>query len=135
MKWTWTGKPFVWYWLKNWGWEIFVPRWCPEISQSNRGKSGWAQFLKSKCITVMPQPPNSPDFGPYDFFLLQKLKSAVKGHHFESTEDIQRAVTQASNDIPQIAFQECYKQWQHHWKWCVQAQGMYFEGDHIAVDE
>jgi hypothetical protein len=30
-------------------------------------------------------------------FLLQKVKLAVKGHHFESTEDIQRAVTQASN--------------------------------------
>ena len=26
---------------------------------------------------------------------LQKVKLAVKGHHFESTEDIQRAVTQA----------------------------------------
>jgi len=28
----------------------------------------------------------------------------VKGHHFESTEDIQRAVTQPLNDIPQNAF-------------------------------
>ena len=42
---------------------------------------------------------------------------------------------QAWNDIPQTVFQECYKQWQHHWKRCVQAQGMYFEGDHIVVDE
>ena len=32
---------------------------------------------------------------------LQKVKLAVKGHHFESTEDIQRAVPQALNDIPQ----------------------------------
>ena len=39
---------------------------------------------------------------------LQKVKSAVKGHHFESKEDIQRAVIQALNDIPQAAFQECY---------------------------
>ena len=83
----------------------------------------------------MPQLPYLPDFGPCDFFLLQKVKLAVKGHHFETTEDIQKALTQASNDIPQTAFQECYKQWQHHWKWCVQAQWMYFEGDHIVVDE
>jgi hypothetical protein len=27
------------------------------------------------------------------FFLFQKVKSEVKGHHFESTEDIQRSVT------------------------------------------
>ena len=59
----------------------------------------------------------------------------MKEHHFELTEDIQRSVTQALRDIPQTAFQEYYKQWQHHWKRYVQAQGMYFEGDHIVVDE
>jgi len=93
-----------------------------------------AQFLTSKGITVMPQPPYSPDLAPCDFFLFQKTKSAMKGRHFESTEDIQRSVTQALNDILQAAFQECYKQWQQRWKTCVQAQGMYFEGDHILVD-
>jgi len=59
----------------------------------------------------------------------------MKGHHFQSTEDNQRSVTQALNDIPQAAFQECYKQWQHRWKTSAQAQGMYFEGDRILVDE
>ena len=59
----------------------------------------------------------------------------MKGHHFELTEDIQRSVTQTLNDTPQAAFQECYEQWQHRWKACVQAQGTYFEGDHIVVDE
>jgi hypothetical protein len=93
-----------------------------------------AQFLISKC-TVMPQPPYSPDLAPCDFLLFQKVKSAVKGHHFESTEGIQWAVTQGLNDIPQAAFQACYKQWQQRWIRCVQAQGMYFEGDHIVVDE
>jgi len=42
-----------------------------------------AQFLTSKGITVMPQPPYSPDLAPCDFFLFQKTKSAMKGHHFE----------------------------------------------------
>jgi hypothetical protein len=51
----------------------------------------------------MPQPPYSPDLAPCDFFLFQKVKSAVKGHHFESREDNQRAVTQALNDIPQTS--------------------------------
>jgi len=94
-----------------------------------------AQFLTSKGITVMPEPPYSPVLAPCDFFLFQKAKSAMKRHHFESTEDIQRSVTQALNDIPQAAFQECYKQWQHRWKTCVQVQGMHFEGDGILVGE
>jgi transposase len=56
----------------------------------------------------MLQPPYSPDLAPCDSFLFQKVKSAVKGYHFESTEGIQRAVTQALKDIPQAVFQECY---------------------------
>jgi hypothetical protein len=63
------------------------------------------------------------------------MKSAVKEHHFESTEDMHRAATQALNDIPQAAFKECYKQWQDHWKICVQAQEKCFEGNHIVLDE
>jgi hypothetical protein len=48
---------------------------------------------------------------------------------------IQKSVTQALNDVPQAAFQECYKQWQHRWKICVQAQVLYFEGDLILVNK
>ena len=42
---------------------------------------------------------------------------------------------QALNDVPEAAFQKCYKEWQHRWKGCVQAQGMHFECDHIVVYE
>jgi hypothetical protein len=41
-----------------------------------------AQFLTSRCITVMAQPLNSPDLAPCDFFLFKQLKLALKGHHF-----------------------------------------------------
>jgi surfactin synthase thioesterase subunit len=67
--------------------------------------------------------------------LFISVKTALNGHHFESTEDIKMSVTQALNDIPQNAFQECYKQWQHRWKGSVQAQGVHLEGDHFGVDE
>jgi hypothetical protein len=83
----------------------------------------------------MLQPPYSPDLAPCDFFLFQKVKTALKGRHFESTKNIQRSVTQVLNDIPHNAFQECYKQLQHRCKSCVQAQGMYFKGKHFVVDE
>ena len=59
----------------------------------------------------------------------------MNGHHFESTENIQKSVTRALKYITQNAFQECYKEWQPRWKRCVQAQGMYFESDYILVDE
>jgi hypothetical protein len=83
----------------------------------------------------MLQPLYSPVLAPCDLFLFQKVKTALEGLHFESTEDIQISVTQELNDIAQNAFQECYKLWQHLWKRFVQPQGMYFEGDHIVLDE
>jgi len=83
----------------------------------------------------MLQPPYLPDLVPCDFSLFQKVKSAVKGHHFESKEDNQKSETQVLNDILQTAFQECYKRWQHRWNRCVQAQRIYFESDHIVTDE
>jgi hypothetical protein len=38
---------------------------------------------------------------------IEKIKTALKGQHFESTEHIQMSVTQDINDIPQNAFQQC----------------------------
>jgi len=112
-----------------------VPRWCPEINAQAHAAFSVAQFLTSKGIALMPQPPYSPDLAPSDFFLFPKAKSALKGHNFETTEDIQTSVTQALNNIPQAVFQESYKQWQHRWKTYVQVQGMYFEGDRILVEK
>jgi hypothetical protein len=44
------------------------------------------------------------------------VRTALKGYHFQSTDDIQTSVTQLLNDIPQNAFQEWYNQWWHRWK-------------------
>ena len=81
----------------------------------------------------MLQPPYSPDLAPCDFFLFQKVKSTVKGYRFESTEDIHRCVTRTFKRHP-TKYVPGMLQWQHRRKRCVQAQGMYFEGDHIVVD-
>lgn len=34
------------------------------------------QFLKSEKVTILPQPPYSPDLAPCDFFLFSKLKKS-----------------------------------------------------------
>jgi hypothetical protein len=83
----------------------------------------------------MLQPPYSPDLAICNFFSFQKVKTTLKGHHSESTDYIQKSVTQVLNDSPQNPLQECYKRLQQRWQRCVQAQWMYFEGDHIVIDE
>jgi histone-lysine N-methyltransferase SETMAR len=49
------------------------------------------QFLADKCIPVLeqsPPPPYSPDLAPCDFYLFHKLKSALKGTHFQSVDEV-----------------------------------------------
>jgi len=49
------------------------------------------QFLSNNNITVCPRPPYSPDLAPCDFWLFPKVKTTMKGKHFESIQGIEAA--------------------------------------------
>jgi len=68
------------------------------------------KFLAEKSITVVPQPPYSPDLSPCDFFLFLRLKNHLKGPHFGILNNIQNSVTDELKVIPTEAFQHCYEQ-------------------------
>jgi hypothetical protein len=110
---------------------------CAMMVPRNLTDQNWdarlSAIFTSKCITVMlltptvdsnSQAPYSTDLATCDFFLFQKVKTALKEQHFESTEEIQKSVKQGLNDIPQNVFLECYKKWQPHWKCWVKIQVM-----------
>jgi len=46
------------------------------------------QFLAKHGTPQLQQLPYSPDLTPCDFFLFPRLKKVLKGHGFETTEDI-----------------------------------------------
>jgi transposase len=60
------------------------------------------EFLTKNEITVVPQPPYSPDLVPAYFFLFPKLKSSLKGQRFESTEEIEKNSLTELLAIPKI---------------------------------
>jgi hypothetical protein len=76
----------------------------------------------------MEHPSCSPDLVLNDFWLLPKIKSALKVPRFQDIEDVEE-VTTALKAVPQQQFQKCFQQWQHHWAKCIAAQGEYIEGD------
>jgi len=92
-----------------------------------------SQFLASKGIATLPQPPYSPDMSPCDFFLFPHLKKFVKGQHIDSVEDLQESVTRVLGRVPRELFQNCYENWQIRWNKCIGAGGDYFEGDRRDV--
>jgi len=51
------------------------------------------EFLAEKGISVIQQPPYSPELSLCDFFLFPKLKFHLKGRHFGTVDNIQKVVT------------------------------------------
>ena len=82
-------------------------------------------------MTVVPQPPYSPDLAPADFFLFPKLKSALKGRRFETFDEIQKSSTKELFAIPKEAFRKAFRSWHKRWERCVASEGNYFEGEKL----
>jgi hypothetical protein len=64
------------------------------------------EFLAKKNIPVLPHPPYSPDIARCDFYLFSKLKFKLKGHHFETMENI----TDELHTFTENDFRYCYDQ-------------------------
>jgi transposase len=87
------------------------------------------EFLTNQEMTVMPQPPYSPDLAPADFFLFPKLKSTLKGRRFQMVEEIKEISLQDLRAIPQNMFQDAFQNWKKRWEQCINSRREYFEGD------
>jgi len=91
------------------------------------------EFLAKKGISVILQPPYSPDLSPCDFFLFPKLKFNLKGHHFGIVDNIQKVMTDQLRALLHGHFQHCYQEWEQCLRRCVASQGNYFEGDNFDL--
>jgi transposase len=49
-------------------------------------------YLAKHQTSVVPHPPYSPDLAQADFFLFPKLKTTLKGRHFQTREEIEENV-------------------------------------------
>ncbi|KAJ8961075.1 hypothetical protein NQ318_008751 [Aromia moschata] len=69
-----------------------------------------ADYLVKAGITVVPQPPYSPDLAPLDFFLFPRLKTPMKpqGQHFGSVKNIQKACTDALKANPENDYRAAF---------------------------
>ena len=84
---------------------------------------------------IIPQPPYSPDLAPSDFWLFSKLKRPLRGHRFETIEEIKEKTTSELRAIPTDDYAACFENWKKRWHSCIATGGDYFEGDDTNVDE
>jgi len=69
------------------------------------------EFLTKHEVTVVPQPPYSPDLAPAEFFLFLKLKSSLKGCRFQTVEETEENLIWDLHAIPQNTFQDAFQNW------------------------
>ena len=86
-------------------------------------------YLAKHQTSVVPHPPYSPDLAPADFFLFPKLKTILKGHHFQTTEEIQENAIRELRAIKESVFKEAFQQWKKCWEQRIAIRGEYFEED------
>ena len=61
-----------------------------------------------KSTHIVPQPPYSPDLAPCNFLLFFNLKKPLRGHCFDTNEEIQAESKKALKAIPEIEFNKCF---------------------------
>lgn len=92
-------------------------------------------FFAKNSTHIVPQQPYSPDLAPFDFWLFSKLKRPLRGHRFESIDEIKSNSLRELKAIPEIDFNNCFEDWKKRWQKCILSEGDYFEGDEIDLEE
>ena len=68
-------------------------------------------------------------------WIFPKLKRPLRGHRFDTIEEIQAESNKALKAIPEIEFNKCFDDWKKRWHQCIISGGDYFEGDLIDLDK
>jgi hypothetical protein len=57
------------------------------------------------------------------------MKLKLKGHWFDTTEEIQAESQTVLDTLRENNFQEVFQKWRRQWDRCLHTGGNYFEGD------
>jgi transposase len=66
-------------------------------------------FVTNNNMVIVPHPPYSPGFVPYDFALFAKLKMKLKGRRSETMSDIQRELQAVLDSIKENDFHGAFE--------------------------
>jgi hypothetical protein len=78
-----------------------------------------ARFLARKQVTVLHHPSYLPNLAPVDFFLFPKLKSQLKGKHFQDISIIQANVTEQIRPVLKDSFKKSFQSLHGRCKSCI----------------
>ncbi len=81
---------------------------------------------------MVPHPPYSPDLAPCDFSIFPLLKSKLRGQRF-TLRELEDVTSKELRSWNQDIFRKAIDKLPLRWGKCVQAEGDFFEGQHIQL--
>jgi hypothetical protein len=69
------------------------------------------ELVTNNNMVIVPHPPLLAGLNPCDFALFPKLKTKLKGRHFETVSDIQRESEAALDSIMENGFHSAFEVW------------------------
>jgi histone-lysine N-methyltransferase SETMAR len=72
-------------------------------------------------------PPYSPDLAPFDFAIFPTIKAQLKGHRFQSLNELVQATQTITRQYGADWYKNIYRQWIHRHQRCIEHAGAYFE--------
>ncbi|UYV68449.1 hypothetical protein LAZ67_5004357 [Cordylochernes scorpioides] len=88
-----------------------------------------SKFLRDHSTSVFPQPPNSPDLAPCDFYLFRKLKKKVIGSEISEHRTDQNGIEEGHEGDPENRLPEVFCRLEKKVMKCIAANGDFFEED------
>lgn len=85
-----------------------------------------SQYLATNNIKTIPHPPYSPDLAMCDFWLFAGLKRNLRGRSFGSEEELDAAVLEYFNSIPENGWRGAFDMWKSRMERCIEHNGDYF---------
>ncbi len=85
-------------------------------------------------MDLWAHPQYSPDLSPCDFWAFPYLKSKIRGHRFQSVDDLEIAVKRTLKDIPLSEFQNCFDNLKTRYERCVAADGDFLKAKVLGKD-
>jgi histone-lysine N-methyltransferase SETMAR len=78
-------------------------------------------------LTIVPQPPYSPDLAPCDFHLFPKMNEDLRGHLYDSNKEAEKNVKTWMTKQSVEFFRDGFEKLVHRWQKCVENGGDYVE--------
>jgi len=86
------------------------------------------KFLAGRQVPVHENAPYSLDLAPCDYFIIPKIKSALKGSRFGSMDEVKVKTAELLHSLTPNGLQHCFEQWKMRMQRCVDREGMYVVG-------